>query len=121
MLKLSLMRNTQVVGENDGLWSILHQPAVGRVAHNCQGPRASIDGTELPDAAKCTQRRILHNVFGVFCIAGEPWCQTIGFGHVRQKDFTEHCAIILVLHNSSPPSLLSPHPTSHLRPCLLPA
>jgi hypothetical protein len=25
--------------------------------------------------------------------------ETIGFGHVRQKDFIEHCAITLALHS----------------------
>ena len=30
---------------------------------------------------------------------GQPFRETIGFGHVRQKDFIEHCAIILVLHS----------------------
>jgi hypothetical protein len=59
----------------------------------------SIDGTETLDATKSAQRDILRNVFGVVCIAGEPLRETIGFGHVRQKDFIERCAIILVLHS----------------------
>src|ERR1700720_2024999 len=65
MLKFLLLRNTKVVGENHRLWPVLRQPTVGRVAHNSEGPRASIDGTETLDAAKRTQRCILHDVFGV--------------------------------------------------------
>jgi len=55
--------------------------------------------TETLDAAKRAQRGFLHNVFGVAGISGEPLCDTIYFGHVWQKDFIEHCALILVLHN----------------------
>jgi hypothetical protein len=61
--------------------------------------RARVDGTEILDPAKRAQRGILHNVLGVVGIAGEPLRETIGFGHVWQKDFIEHHAIIFVRHN----------------------
>src|SRR5258705_9573711 len=88
-----------VVRKDDSLWSVLRQPAVGGVAHDCQRPRASVDGTKALDTAKRPQRGILHDVFGVVGVTGEPLCETIGFGHVRQKDLVEHRALILVLHN----------------------
>jgi hypothetical protein len=99
MLKFLLLSRTQIVREGDSLRFVLPQPAIGRVSHNGQRPRSSIDGTKTLDSAKRAQRGILHNVFGVVCIAGEPLRETIGFGHVRQKDFIEHCAIILALHS----------------------
>src|SRR6476469_3819771 len=64
MLKFLLFRNAQIVGESDRLWPVLPQPAVGRVAHDHQGPSSSIDGTETLDAAKRAQCGILHDVFG---------------------------------------------------------
>jgi hypothetical protein len=94
-----LIRGTKIVRENHRLGSVLHQPAADGVAHDRQGPRASIDGTETLDAAKRAQRGILHNVFGVLGIAGEPSRETMGFGHVWQQDFIEYCAFIFVLHN----------------------
>src|SRR4051794_11164189 len=64
-------------------------------------------GAKALDAAKCAQRCILHNIFGVVGIAGQPLCQTIGFGHMRQKDFVEHCAIIVALHDQARRLLLA--------------
>jgi hypothetical protein len=44
------------------------------------------------NAASCTTSS------ASYALPGEPLRETIGFGHVRQKDFIEHCAIILALH-----------------------
>src|SRR5258705_14001203 len=50
-----------VVRKDDSLWSVLRQPAIGGVAHDCQRPRASVDGTKALDAAKRPQRGILQD------------------------------------------------------------
>jgi hypothetical protein len=110
MFELLLLCGTQVVGEHDRLRSVLHQPAIGRVAHNGQRPCPSIDRTEGLDAAIRSQRRILDNVFGVGRTAGKPLCKAIGFGHVRQKDFIERFAFILVWHNWDRRLLLARQP-----------
>ena len=74
MLNFLLLSRTEIVRKDDSFGFVLQQPAIGRISHNFQRPGPSIDGAEALDAAKCAQRRVLHNILGVVGIAGHPLC-----------------------------------------------
>lgn len=95
-------------------------PAGAGVTHDSEEPRPPIAAGERPEVLERTQRRLLHDIFGIVFVAHQPPGQSPGGPEMRHDDLVKRLSnarldcrpVTTVTHGALPPVPGAPAPAS---------
>src|SRR6266436_5080947 len=105
---LLALQLSEIIDDHKCRGTVVLQPSVSRISHDCQKPCARIAFCDIRDRAKCAQARVLHYVLGIRPVRCNPTCQRVSITQMRKHKPCETLMVILVsAHSASSPSWLT--------------